>query len=219
MTDRSRVVADQHDPVVRGRDGSVEMTHHNSSNSEPQKADFQTPRLRLKPKAPVAGFVDGAWWPHTDDLAAELPDLLAVLSVRLGPIDRVLYHLGEWSTAAAKIAIRGRSVHLDGYWNQPPNSIQVLGMNRSALALLVVSPHTDPQRAHTTMMAAAGRANISTVEQLLPNMEVHNPIDPGAASAAAQTRWESEGGAGCDHLVAAGSAAMTLSPQRDRSRK
>ena len=139
------------------------MTHHNSN------PEHQTPRLRLKPKAPVNGFVDGAWWPHTDDLAAELPDLLAVLSVRLGPIDRVLYHLGEWPTAVAQIAAGGRSVHLDGYWNQPPNSVQVVGLNRSALALLVVSPDTDPQSAHDTMMAAAERANISTVEQLLPN--------------------------------------------------
>ena len=52
-----------------------------------------TPRLRLKPKAPQSGYVDGAWWPRSDDLAAELPDLLAVLSVRLGRIDRVLYNL------------------------------------------------------------------------------------------------------------------------------
>jgi len=192
------------------------MTHHNISLSEPRTPPSQTPRLRLKPKAPVNGFVDGAWWPHTDDLAAELPDLISVLSVRLGPIDRVLYQLGEWPTAVAQIGAGGRSVHLDGYWNQPPNTIQVVGLNRSALALLVVSPDTDPESAHTAMMAASGRTNISTVEQLLPNDKAHNTIDSGVASAAAQTRWESEGGAGCDHLVAAGSAAMTSSTQQDR---
>ena len=32
-----------------------------------------TPRLRLKPKAPQSGYVDGAWWPRSDDLPAELP--------------------------------------------------------------------------------------------------------------------------------------------------
>jgi len=31
-----------------------------------------TPRLRLKRKAPIAGSVDGARWPHSDDLPAEL---------------------------------------------------------------------------------------------------------------------------------------------------
>ena len=58
-----------------------------------------TPRLRLKPKAPHTGYVDGAWWPRSDDLTTELPDLLAVLSVRHGPIDRVLYKLNDWAKA------------------------------------------------------------------------------------------------------------------------
>ena len=60
-----------------------------------------TPRLRLMPKAPPTGHVDGAWWPRSDDRPNELPDLLAVLSVRLGdaarqdwwdgkPFDRIL---------------------------------------------------------------------------------------------------------------------------------
>ena len=68
-----------------------------------------TPRLRLKPKAPHTGYVDGAWWPHSDDLTTELPDLLAVLSVRLGPMDRVLYKLTDWAKAPAKLAAGGRA--------------------------------------------------------------------------------------------------------------
>jgi Family of unknown function (DUF5994) len=30
-----------------------------------------TPRLRLKPKAPHCGYVDRAWWPHSDDLTGK----------------------------------------------------------------------------------------------------------------------------------------------------
>ena len=78
-----------------------------------------TPRLRLKPKAPHSGYVDGAWWPHSDDLTTELPDLLAVLSVRLGRIDRVLYKLSDWAKAPTKLATGGRAVRLDGYRLQP----------------------------------------------------------------------------------------------------
>jgi len=47
------------------------------------------PRLRLKPAAPAMGHVDGAWWPRTRDLTAELPALLAAVAARLGRIDRV----------------------------------------------------------------------------------------------------------------------------------
>ena len=65
-----------------------------TAGKHPTPPDY-TPRLRLKPKAERTGHVDGAWWPWSDDLTKELPDLLAVLSVRLGPIERVMYNLGE----------------------------------------------------------------------------------------------------------------------------
>jgi hypothetical protein len=127
----------------------------------------QTPRLRLKAKAPRSGHVDGAWWPHGDDLAAELPDLLAVLSVRLGRIDRVLYNLNEWEKAPAKLATGGRTVRLDGYRRQPVNTVEVLGLKSGRIVLLVVPAHTQPDQAHDTLMAAAGPDNASSVEELL----------------------------------------------------
>jgi hypothetical protein len=126
-----------------------------------------TPRLRLKPKAPRSGYVDGAWWPRSDDLAAELPDLLAVLSVRLGRIDRVMYNLNEWAKASAKLGTGGRLVRLDGYRLQPTNTVEVLGLDRSKIVLLVVPPNADPGQAHATLMAAAAPSNHSSVDSLL----------------------------------------------------
>jgi hypothetical protein len=127
-----------------------------------------TPRLRLKPKAPVAGHVDGAWWPRSDDLPSELPDLLAVLSVRLGPVDRVMYNISEWPTKPARrLYTGGRSVRLDGFNRQPAHTLEVLGLGRERVLLLVVPPHTDPDRAHDTMMTAAAPNNVSTVSDML----------------------------------------------------
>jgi uncharacterized protein DUF5994 len=126
-----------------------------------------TPRLRLKPKAPTTGYVDGAWWPHSDDLTIELPDLLAVLSVRLGPIDRVLYNVAEWTKPPAKLHIGGRVIRLDSYQRQPVNTIEVLGLNRNKIVLLVVPSRTDPDFAHATMMAAAAPSDSSTTVRLL----------------------------------------------------
>jgi Family of unknown function (DUF5994) len=126
-----------------------------------------TPRLRLKPKAPESGYVDGAWWPHSEDLTAELPDLLSVLSVRLGPIGRVIYNVNEWAKPPAKFATGGRTLRLDGYRLHPVNTVEVLGLNRNKIVLLVVSPHADPDQAHAIMMAAAGPNNAATVESLL----------------------------------------------------
>jgi Family of unknown function (DUF5994) len=139
----------------------------NTSVARRQTPPERTPRLRLKPKAPVSGYVDGAWWPHSDDLAAELPDLLAVLSVRLGPIDRVIYSLNEWAKAPKKLATDGRAVRLDGYRLQPVNTVEVLGLNCKKIVLLVVSPQADPDQAHAIMMTAAGPNNALTVNSLL----------------------------------------------------
>ena len=151
-----------------------------------------TPRLQLKPKAPHTGYVDGAWWPHSDDLTTELPDLLAVLSVRLGPIDRVLYKLSDWAKAPAKLTTGGRAVKLDGYRLQPPNTVEVLGLNRNRIVLLVVPPHTDPDHAHASMMAAAGPGNVSTVGGIL--MTGLRDSESSIETAAAQQRWDAEGG-------------------------
>lgn len=134
-----------------------------SKHTAPEK----TPRLRLKPKAPTTGYVDGAWWPHSEDLATELPDLLAVLSVRLGPIDRVIYNVGEWATAPVKLPIGGRVVRLGAYQRQPVNTIEVIGLNRSKIVLLVVPARSDPDHAHDIMMAAAAPENASTIGDLL----------------------------------------------------
>jgi hypothetical protein len=130
-------------------------------------APEHTPRLRLKPKAPLSGFVDGAWWPHSEDLTAELPDLLSVLSVRLGPISRLTYNLTEWANAPKKLVTDGRTVRLDGYHRQPVSTVEVLGVNRKRIVLLVVSPHADPDQAHAIMMTAAGANDASTVTSLL----------------------------------------------------
>ena len=73
------------------------------------------------------------------------------------------------------------------------NFFEVLGLNRSRIILLVVPPHTDPDRAHATMMAAAGPNNVSTVGGLF--MAGEPDRETGTQTAAAQERWDSEGGA------------------------
>jgi hypothetical protein len=126
-----------------------------------------TPRLKLKPKAPQSGYVDGAWWPHTADLTAELPDLLSVLSVRLGPIGRLIYNVNEWESPPAKFVTGGRTVRLDGYRLQPVHTVEAIGLNHNKIVLLVVSPQADPDQAHAILMTAAGPDNALTVEGLL----------------------------------------------------
>lgn len=136
-----------------------------------QPTPEHTPRLRLKPKASAqyspTGFVDGAWWPTSNDLLTELPDLLAVLSVRLGPISHVAYQLGEWATAPLKTVLGGRVVRLAGYRRQPRNTIEVRGLSGTRVVLLVVPAGAEDDQAHDTMMAAATPRDSSTTDGLL----------------------------------------------------
>ncbi len=153
----------------------------------------RTPRLRLKPKAHRSGYVDGAWWPRSDDLTTELPDLIAVLSFRLRAIDRVTYNLSEWTTTPAELATGGRAVRLDGDHRQLPNTLEVLDANGNKIVLLVVPIHTDPDHAHAIVMAAAASDNVSSADELL--MISVKDRESRTKRTAAEERWESPGGA------------------------
>ncbi|MEW5809694.1 MAG: DUF5994 family protein [Actinomycetota bacterium] len=131
-----------------------------------------TPRLWLKRKALTTGFVDGAWWPHSADLITELPDLLAVLSVRLGGVHRVSYNLDEWPGAPRRHTIGGRIIRLDGYHRQPPHTVGVSDVRGNSIILLVVPADTDADEAHRVVMAAAATGDASSVESLLASRQV-----------------------------------------------
>jgi len=124
-------------------------------------------RLKLKPKAPACGYVDGAWWPRSRDLSVELPALLRVLTIRLGAVERVGYHLSDWDAPTPRrINLDGTIVRLAGYRAPPRNTIDVLARAQT-LTLLVVAPQASAQDAHRAMTAAGQRANTATADELL----------------------------------------------------
>jgi hypothetical protein len=151
----------------QGQERLVTLQHSRSATDSTHAGPETTPRLRLKPKAPTSGYVDGAWWPHSEDLETELPDLLAVLSVRLGSIDKVLYNFADWTTAPVKFPTGDGMVRLSGYHRQPGNTVEIIGHNRTKLVLLVVPARTEPEHAHSIMMAAAVPNDASTIDALL----------------------------------------------------
>ncbi|MBY0290705.1 MAG: hypothetical protein K2X52_26715 [Mycobacteriaceae bacterium] len=124
------------------------------------------PRLQVKPAHRSAGFVQGGWWPLTDNLHVELPHLLAALSSRSGTIERVIYDETSWAPASMRMEFRGHSVILEPR-NTSSNTLILSGKKFGTLVLLVVRPDTDPAAAHATVMAAADPADRSSAEELL----------------------------------------------------
>lgn len=127
----------------------------------------QTLRLKLKPKAPATGYVDGAWWPRSQDLSAELPALLAVLAVRLGRVRRVSYNLGAWNPAPRQIDVDGRPVRLGGFHSQVAHTVDVIALDQPPITLLVVPPETTEEIAHDVLLRAAKRDNVDSIDELL----------------------------------------------------
>ncbi|WP_410606446.1 DUF5994 family protein [Amycolatopsis sp. lyj-109] len=143
------------------------------------------PRLRLKPEAPTTGWVDGAWWPHSLDLSAELPSLLPALTARLGRIERVTYHLAGWPPIPRRLRSGDEhgDIRLEGFRSQHPATLTVIGAWHR-LTLLVIPPAADPDLAHHALMTAARRGNDDSVDTLLTTLEEDT----------AMRRWEVEGG-------------------------
>ncbi|MGK3205744.1 DUF5994 family protein [Amycolatopsis sp. MEPSY49] len=125
------------------------------------------PRLRLKPAAPATGHVDGAWWPRTRDLAAELPALLAALTARLGRIDRVTYHLGDWPDPPRRVTFDDGVVRLEGFRSQPTGSLTAIGWERQRTTLLVVPPEAGADAAQHALTTAADPDNTDDSTELL----------------------------------------------------
>ncbi|QFU86806.1 DUF5994 family protein [Amycolatopsis sp. YIM 10] len=152
-------------------------------------------RLRLKPKAPATGYVDGAWWPRTRDLTRELPALLTVLAVRLNVAERFTYHLEDWPPTPRRITVGGKTFRLEGFRSQAAGTVTVIGQG-GRVTLLVVPPETDPEAAHDVQMAAAHRDNTDSPTTLLTGRRTprYDSAEIAAALEAAMARWEVDGG-------------------------
>jgi hypothetical protein len=166
------VLGETHRPSSAG-DGSTGMMSgpHAAVANPPASKAIEPPRpaarLRLKPEALTTGYVDGAWWPRTRNLSAELPALLAVLAARPGRIERVSYELTAWRPHGRRLLIGGEVVRFEGFRSQRPGTVTVIGKGRQRLTLLVVPPDTDPAEAWRTLAAASQPGNVDSVDELL----------------------------------------------------
>jgi hypothetical protein len=146
---------------------SAPTAHRNTPPPGDVADGSASPRLQLKPESTAAtGFVDGGWWPRSRDLGAELPDLLAALKARIGPFERVSYHLGDWDDTERAITAGGNVVRLSGFRSQTAGTIDVLA-SRLRMTLLVVPADAASETAHDVLATAGRRDNADDVASLL----------------------------------------------------
>ena len=126
-----------------------------------------TTPLRLRLSRAAGGHLDGAWWPWSRDLAAELRILVDHFPETSGHIDRVVFSRPDWDTCPRKVQI-GRRLMKTGSFPSDDTHVLVLGLStRRQLTLLVVPPVTDAETAEELMSDAASPSNPSTGSELL----------------------------------------------------
>jgi hypothetical protein len=87
---------------------------------------------------------DGAWFPRSRDLAAEVPELIAELERRGVRVERFTYALDAWLPVPRKILVNGRTVRTGGFRSMNPLVVCLTWAGGARRAdLLVVPPETD----------------------------------------------------------------------------
>lgn len=112
-------------------------------------------RLRLAPHSTLPRRLDGAWWPRSYDLLAELPQLLAALPRTWGHIASVTVTSAAWSAAPGRMFVCNQVVRLRrAVAPHAPNTVVLLAPGHGRWDLLVVPPGTTAEAAEPLMTTA-----------------------------------------------------------------
>ncbi|MEU3504165.1 DUF5994 family protein [Streptomyces hundungensis] len=150
-------------------------------------------RLSLTPKTTLAGRLDGAWWPYSRDLEAELPPLVVALEEPWGRITRVTVNPTRWPVVPHTVAVDERLLHVGWFTKQDPDKLILLSYTVGRWDLLVVPPETSPAAAIRLMDAAVVPGSVLTAGALMINEAA---VGRGIRDAVRREgTWESEGGA------------------------
>ncbi|MFF8788926.1 DUF5994 family protein [Streptomyces sp. NPDC015125] len=125
-----------------------------------------TALLRLETTRSREGILDGAWWPRSRDIGAELPGLITALTEHLGPIARVGLDASAWEDLPKRLVIDDRIVHIDSF-PVGDGTILITRGDRDLFSLLVVPPTATPESARAAMTRAVEAGNVARAGQIL----------------------------------------------------
>ncbi|KQV22254.1 MULTISPECIES: DUF5994 family protein [unclassified Kitasatospora] len=125
------------------------------------------PRLMLERTRGRDGLFDGAWWPRSTDLGAELPDLISALAAHPGGrILRVGLDPAGWHHLPIAVDANGLAVRVS-WCTSSAGTITLTRATQDQLLLLVVPPGTVAAVAARAMAGAAATSNHTPAAELL----------------------------------------------------
>jgi hypothetical protein len=162
------------------------------SSSSPASSSL---RLSLAPVGAAPALLDGAWWPRSRDLGAELPILTAVLDPLWGRITRVTVNPTHWPVVPRKVPVGGHVVKVGWFLpEQDPHELLLLSYHVGRWNLLVVPPRTEPVSAAWLMAAASDPLGTSTASRVME--QAARLRRAKETDRAVEAVWDSEGGHG-----------------------
>ncbi|MFM9445250.1 DUF5994 family protein [Streptomyces acidiscabies] len=122
--------------------------------------------VRLETTHDREGVLDGAWWPRSREIAAELPGLITALTEYLGPVTRVGLDTDAWEGLPTRITVDDRVVRIDP---SPvgDDTVLVTRGERDLFSLLVIPPHATPDAARAAMAEAVRAGSGKQAGQIL----------------------------------------------------
>jgi Family of unknown function (DUF5994) len=141
-----------------------------SPSSPPSNPPSSMTRLALCERDDSRAAVDGVWWPKSLELSSELPDLLAVFSLWIGTVHRVVYDPSMWLPAPTRIIRRNEMVSLNPYRLVFNDTIYLMGTHSRDAVLFVLPPSNsgeDARRLLDEVYTSAEPMNAGALRQLV----------------------------------------------------
>ena len=124
-------------------------------------------RLRDRARAVDVAF-DGAWWPRSRDLGAELPELIAALDTLGVHVERFTYPVDAWEhPVQRKVVVSGRTVRTGAFRSMDPQLVSLTVDGDRRLDLLVVPPEADALTGVRALRMAGLREDPSSPQRVL----------------------------------------------------
>ncbi|MER6162327.1 DUF5994 family protein [Streptomyces sp. NPDC001868] len=170
------------------------MSHPPTAEAD-ERLSSSPPRLSLAPVGPAPALLDGAWWPRSRDLGAELLALTAVLDPLWGRITRVTVNPVHWPVVPRKVPVAGHVVKVGWFLpEQDPHELLLLSYRTGRWNLLVIPPETSAASAARLMAAASDPRGTSTPSRLMELEASARLREMREDDRAVEAVWDSEGG-------------------------
>jgi hypothetical protein len=124
-------------------------------------------RVRLRNGAADVAF-DGAWWPRSRDLGAELPELIAALDTLGVRVERFTYPVEAWDhPVQRRVTVGGRTVRTGAFRSMDQQLVSLVADGDRRIDLLVVPPEADALTGVRALRMAGLREDTSSPQRVL----------------------------------------------------